>query len=183
MGFFDFLKGETGTKHLITGGIRLQNVAVDIMFIIKNGNVVYVNNDAEHLFTLDSGNDLKLEGRIVRMQFTSQSGKDKVEVFIAFEEQEIYSLFTLGDNRDDRLNKVAYSVLEYFAKNKTQNIFILTETYSSQYEYTFKLYKRDNRYFMVNNSQSQAYIIDSKSITRSDNIRDGVNTIKDMFWK
>ncbi len=60
MGFFDFLKDKTGQvddiqleKLVFDGGMRLDEAEVDIMFIVKNNQVIYVNNDSEHLFILD----------------------------------------------------------------------------------------------------------------------------------
>ena len=51
------------------------------------------------------------------------------------------------------------------------------EQYTTQYVYTFKLYRKNERFYMVNNSQTQAYLLDGSTI-----MRDDVDEIKSIFW-
>jgi hypothetical protein len=51
------------------------------------------------------------------------------------------------------------------------------ESYSTQYFYTFKVYRKNNKYFMANNKQTQAYLIDEVGIKRDD-----VDEMREIFW-
>ena len=45
MGFFDFVKGKTAetVQYLnINGGMRLDDAEVDIMYIVKDNQVIYI---------------------------------------------------------------------------------------------------------------------------------------------
>ncbi len=159
------------------GGMRLKEAEVDIMFIVKNNQVAYVNNESDHLFLLDRDGDKKLDGRIVNMVFTGQFDNSVIEVFVAFDDSDSYSMFTSGVNRDERLNYVCKAIFKYFADNKIEDVFSFTQEYSSQFFYTFKLYQKDARYFMANNAGSQAYLIDDHSIKRG-----SLKEIHPYFW-
>jgi hypothetical protein len=86
-------------------------------------------------------------------------------------------MFTLRANLEKRLNYVCQAIFKYFAEKNIVNILSFTETYSTQHIYAFKMYRMSERYFMVNNSQTQAYLIDENGIDR-----DGVDAIKARFW-
>ena len=179
MGLFDLFikKNNGGSNQKVEFGkrMRIQEAEVDIMFIVKNGNVMYINDYADNLYTADKDGDLKLDGRVVN--FTFQASNEVIEVFVAFDDQDSYAMFTMNMGRDERLNYVAQSIFQFMMKNNITNVFSATSTYSSQYLYTFKLYKKDDRHFMVNNGQSQAYLIDQDSFKNKN-----VDAIKAEFW-
>ena len=156
--------------------MRLVEAAVDIMFIVKNGDVMYVNNDVDHLYELDEDGDMKLDGRIVNFIF--KNSNEVVEIFVAFDDQDSYSMFTMNLGRDERLNNVAQAIFQFMGKNYINNVFSANAQYSSQYHYTFKLYKKNEKHFMVNNSQSHAYLI-GNNIYKSNT----ADEIKSEFWE
>lgn len=158
-------------------GMRLEEAEVDIMFIVKNDQVIYINGESDHLFTLDKDGDKKLDGRVVNMVFTGQSDNNVIEVFVVFDDSDSYTMFTMGAGRDERLNYVAQAIFKYFVDNKIEGVFSLTQGYASQYLYTFKLYQKGEKYFMVNNGQSQAYLIDEHSIKKGSG-----DDVKPEFW-
>lgn len=158
-------------------GIRLEDADVDVLFIVKNNNVIYINDETEHLFVKDKDNDKKLNGRVVNFVFTEESGSSVVEVFTAFDDTDSYTMFTLKSGLLERLNYVAQALFKYFSENTSQNVFSPVERYSTQYNYTFKLYRKNEKYFMVNNTQTQAYLLDKFGIKRDD-----VDEIKEEFW-
>jgi hypothetical protein len=185
MEFFDFLKSKTEetVQYLdINGGMRLNKAEVDIMFIINNNQVIYVNNQADNLFVLDKDGDQKLEGRIVKFHFTNKLN-ESLDIFVAFDEQDSYTMFTLQGGIQERLNYVANAIFEYFYKENILHEFIMTEPIQVQFEYAFKLYKRKNDSFMVNNGQTQAYVVNKDSILSSGKNGDSVDSLKELFWK
>lgn len=184
MGFFDFLKSKTGdvAEPLnIHGGIRLNEAEVDVMFIVINNQVIYINDAASHLFKVDKDGDKKLDGRIVKFDYKAKHN-NLVEVFIAFDESDSYTMFTMGAPTSERFNYVAKAVLEYFYEKDIQNVFIFTEEYSLQFEHAFKLYQKEQQYFMVNNSQSKVFIINKNQIQRSYDRGNSVDALKELFW-
>ena len=161
----------------LKGGMRLDEAEVDILFIVNDNAVIYNNEEAEHLFTTDKDGDEKLEGRVVNFVFSGQSTGSVIEVFVAFDDSDSYTMFTLQAGTVERLNFVAQAIFKYFTENGIQDVFSPIEQYATQYVYTFKLYKKSEKYFMVNNSQTQAYLIDGSTI-----LRDDVGEIKSIFW-
>lgn len=189
MGFFDFLKNKTeesgsgNQEYLhIDGGMRLAEAEVDVMFIVKNNQVIYINNNANHLFSVDKGGDQKLDGRIVKFDYTTKKN-ETIEVFIAFDDSDSYTMFTLGAPTQDRFNYVANAVLEYFYKKNITNVFVFTEEYRLQFEHAFKLYQKDKHFFMVNNSQTKSFIINKNQILRSGDAGKSVDKLKEIFWE
>jgi tetratricopeptide (TPR) repeat protein len=158
------------------GRMRLVEAEVDIMFIVKNNKTMYINNSADQLYTLDKDRDMKLDGRVVNFIF--KDSEEVIEIFVAFDEQDSYSMFTMNMGRDERLNYVAQAIFKFMGQNNITNVFSSAANYSSQYHYTFKLYKKNEKHFMVNNSQSHAYLI-ADNIYKSDN----ADEIKSEFWE
>jgi len=161
----------------LAGGMRLEDAEVDILSIVRNNNVIYVNEEADHLFEPDRYGDEKLDGRVVNFVFSGQSEGTVIEIFVAFDDSDSYTMFTLQAGMIERLNFVAQAIFNYFAETGIQNIFSPVEGYSTQYIYTFKVYRKNGKYLMVNNTQTQAYLIDKSAI-----MRDDVDEIKNIFW-
>ncbi|HFO0254478.1 TPA: hypothetical protein ACHIDA_000618 [Raoultella ornithinolytica] len=179
MGLFDlFIKKNNGSENKrvnYNGRMRLDDAEVDIMFIVKDESIMYVNNYVDELYIVDKDNDMKLDGRVVNFIF--KSGNEVIEIFVAFDDQDSYMMFTVGAGRDERLNYVASEIFKFMAKNNINNVFSSTAKYSSQYYYTFHLYKKDNKHFMVNNGQTQAYLFDG-DVYKNKN----VGIIMSEFW-
>ncbi|RVT46319.1 hypothetical protein EMM73_10135 [Rheinheimera sediminis] len=164
-------------KLKVSGGIRLEEAEVDILAIVRDNKVVYLNSEAEHLFVIDKDGDEKLDGRVVNFVFSGQLEGEHIELFVAFDDSDSYTMFTLKMGIMERLNYVAQAIFKHFVAAGLKNIFSTTENYFIQYIYTFKVYRKNGKYFMVNNSQTQAYLIDDSSI-----MRDDVDKIKSAFW-
>ncbi len=173
---FSFGKYEGQKIPSLQGGIRLEEAEVDVLFIVRDDRVIYINSEADHLFTIDKDGD-ELDGRVVIFVFTGQSDGATIEVFVAFDDSDAYAMFTLQQGMIERLNYVKQAIFQYFAETGVQNVFSPVENYAAQYVYTFKLYRKNAKYFMVNNAQTQAYLIDESNI-----LRDGVDEIKSIFW-
>lgn len=164
-------------KPLMQGIMRLKEAEVDIIFIAKNDRVIYINDESDHLFSLDKDGDKKLNGSVVNMVFTGQSDGSVIEVFVVFDASDAYTMFTLGAERDERLNYVAQAIFKYFVGNKIEGVFSPTQEYFAQYRYSFKLYQKGTKYFMVNGGQSQAYLVEKDIIKRGSG-----DEIKPEFW-
>lgn len=173
---FSFGKYES-QQSPIKGGMRLKEAQVDILSIVRNNNVIYINVESDHLFTKDKDGDEELDGRVVNFVFSGQSDGDVIEIFIAFDDSDSYTMFTLQTGMMERLNYVAQAIFKYFAEDGVQNVFSATERYSTQYIYTFKVYRRNGKYLMGNNTQTKVYLIDKSSI-----MRDDVKEITNTFW-
>ncbi|HAV2049135.1 TPA: hypothetical protein JHJ87_005660, partial [Raoultella ornithinolytica] len=108
MGLFDlFIKKNNGSENKrvnYNGRMRLDDAEVDIMFIVKDESIMYVNNYVDELYIVDKDNDMKLDGRVVNFIF--KSGNEVIEIFVAFDDQDSYMMFTVGAGRDERLNYV-----------------------------------------------------------------------------
>ena len=172
-----FGKYEGQKSSSLKGGMRLDEAEVDILFIVNDNAVIYINEEADHLFATDKDGDEKLDGRVVNFVFSGQSTGTVIEVFVAFDDSDSYTMFTLQAGTVERLNFVAQAIFKYFAGNGIQDVFSPIEQYATQYVYTFKLYRKNEKFFMVNNSQTQAYLIDGSTI-----LRDDVDDIKSIFW-
>jgi hypothetical protein len=173
-GWFGKKKGSASILNDV-GGMRLEEAEVDIMFIVKDNTVTYINSVSGHLFSTDDDGDESLNGRVVNFVFKGKSGV--VEVFVAFDEQDAYTMFTMMQGMQARLDFVAGAIFQRFAQNNIGNTFSFTDQYATQYQYTYKLFHKSSRYFMVNNAQTQAFLIDRNGIQRDD-----VDRIKQNFW-
>lgn len=151
----------------ITHRLTLES-GVEIMFIVKNQNVLYCNQYADTLFLSGEKDYLTLDGRVAKIVYKGLFSR--VEVFVAFDEQESYTLFTANIERDKRLHYVALEVINYIDKYKINkqlkfSLGIHITCYSA-----YKLFKRNNKYYMVNNSRNDAFIITENSYKNSENI-------------
>lgn len=71
---FSWFRKKTEPVSLINniGGMRLKEAEVDIMFIVKNNIVTYINGFSGHLFHIDDDGDEFLKGRVVNFLFKGQ---------------------------------------------------------------------------------------------------------------
>jgi hypothetical protein len=185
MGFFDLFKRKNKADSRTStpcfsykGGIRLEQAEVDIMFITKGHEILYLNDQSSHLFSFDKDGDRKLNGRVVRYIFTPQRGDSKIEIFVAFDEEDSYAMFTLQANLEARLNFVTQAIFSFFESNRLTGVFEPAVPYSTQYHYAFKVYEKNSRYFMINNSRTQAFLVDKSGISTGD-----ADSIITEFWE
>jgi hypothetical protein len=163
-------------KILLNKGLRLDDAEVDILAIVSNDNIVYFNNASNNIFKKDKDGEEKLDGRVVSIVFTDQSGANVIEIFAAFDEADSYTMFTLNQGMIERLNFVTQSIYNFCLSN-IPNLFTSTLGYSTQYIHAFRTYRVKDRYCMVNNSQTRGYIIEDKKIFRGSG-----GEIKKLFW-
>lgn len=154
--------------------MKLEQAEVEIMFITKGRDLLYLNDQSSHLFSFDKDGDKKLNGRVVRYIFTPLRGGSKVEIFVAFDEEDSYTMFTLQAGLELRLNFVTQAIFE---SNRLTGVFEPGVMYSTQQHYAFKVYEKNSRYFMVNNSGTQAFLVDKSGISRGD-----TDSIITEFW-
>lgn len=146
---------------------------VEIMFIVKDKQVLYFNKYADVLFQKDKDGDLKLDGRVVKIVYKGLFSK--IEVFVAFDDTESYTMFTAGLGRDERLHYVASEIITFLSKNRyDKRLNIKISPFFTCYS-AYKLYKRNDRYYMVNNGRNDAYIISAVSYKNSSNVDSMIN--------
>ena len=135
--------------------MRLEKAEIDIMFITKGESVEYINESADRMFD-DKGD---YDGRVVKIIYTSQTSSSELSVFVAFDESESFTLFTMREGFDMRLNYVDSAVYQYLGQ-VSPPILSRTERYNTQYEYTYSLSKQAKYgYIMVNSTGTKAYKI------------------------
>jgi len=135
--------------------MRLKDAEVDIMFISNGNNVEYINNRSDRLFDGD-----KLDGRIVKITYISQVDHSETDVFVAFDDQDSYTMFTMQIGIEQRLNYVINAVYQEIVIDYLST----TSGYDTKYEYTYKLFKEDYGYLMVNARHTKAYQINENKM-------------------
>lgn len=135
--------------------MRLKDAEVDIMFISNGSNVEYINKQSNHLFDGD-----RLDGRIVKITYISQTDHSKVDAFVAFDGQDSYTMFTMQVGIEQRLNYVINAVFQEIVMDYLSP----TSGYDTKYEYTYKLFKEDYGYLMVNAGGAKAYQVNEKKM-------------------
>lgn len=159
-------------------GMKLVEAEVDILCIVRDNSVIYTNEKCDNLFLIDKDGDKKLDGKVVNYKFTSLSDNSTIEVFVAFDDSDSYTLFVLQIGNEDRLNYVSQAIFNYFMEKGVQNLFVLGDKYNAQYIYSFNAYKKNDQYLFVNTARAQGYLIGKKSI-----VRENVDEMKRAFWK
>ncbi|MBL7005290.1 MAG: hypothetical protein ISR69_14825 [Gammaproteobacteria bacterium] len=139
--------------------MRLKDAEVDIMFISKGNNIEYINKQSNHLF-----DGHKLDGRVAKITYTSQIDHSDVDVFVAFDDQDSYTMFTMQVGIEQRLNYVINAVYQEIVMDYLSP----ASGYDTKYEYTYKLFKEDYGFLMVNASATKAYQVnESKMLVKS----------------
>jgi hypothetical protein len=174
MGFLNFRK-KPKTNVVAIPGILPNIDGVEIMFVAQDNTLIYTKTACGHLFTLDKDGDQKLDGRVVSIIYRGQSDKSVIEVFVAFSDEESYGLFSMQLGLQERLASISKAV--FLQLGSHPNLFSKTDTYATQFVYTFKMYKKGSRFFMVNNQQTAAYLVDESGIQRG-----SADKIKSVFW-
>ena len=126
--------------------MRLADAEVDILFVTKGTNVLYINEN------------VKFDGRIVKIIYTGQSSHSELSVFVAFDESESFTLFTMRTGFDMRLNYVDQAVYQYLGR-MSPSVLSPAEGYNTQYEYTYSIFTDNDGYIMENSSGTKTYRI------------------------
>ena len=144
--------------------MHLKDAEVDVVAIVKNSHVVYIN---EHLNRLSiSSSTGKFDGRVVKFNFRGIQDSSSVDVFVAFNEQDAYTLFTLNLGRDERFNYVSQALIGYFKDiGIASSLFSAHTDYATQQEYAYKLFNEGSSYYMINNSRTKTYTINWDGMT------------------
>ena len=177
MQYFSFGKYKGQNKIFPKGGLILKEAGVEILFVVCNNTVLYINENTNHLFLTDKDGDRKLSGKVVNFVFSGQLTGDVVEVFVAFKDSESNTVFSIKSALADRFNFVAKSIFECFMGGSVKNVFSPAEQYNAKFIYAFNLYVKNDRYFMVNGSQTQGYLIVESAV-----LRNSVDEMKKIFW-
>lgn len=158
--------GETSlTQNTIEKSIdmHLKDAEVDVVAIVKNSQVVYINEHLNRLFTSSSTG--KFDGRVVKFNFRGTQDSS-VDVFVAFNEQDAYTLFTLNFGRNDKFNYVSQALIRYFNEiDIASSLFSAHTEYATQQEYAYKLFNEGSGYYMINNSRTKTYTINWNGLT------------------
>lgn len=166
MGLFDlFIKKEQQVPNILDISIdmHLKEAEVDIVAIVKNSHVMYINEHLDRLFINSSRG--KFEGRVAKFNFKGMEDKSSIEIFIAFDEQDAYTMFTMNMNRDGRFEYISQALMTYFQEKGITSVFANNVRYATQQEYAFKLFKEESGYFMINNSRTKTYTVDWDGVT------------------
>jgi hypothetical protein len=142
--------------------MRLADAEVDILFVTKGTNVLYINEN------------FKFDGRIVKIIYTGQSSHSELSVFVAFDDEESWALFTMKIGLELRLNYVLNSVHKHLAMDLSPPMLSPMEGYDTQYEYTYSIFTDNDGYIMENASGTKAYKVNiSERLIESGDYRIG----------
>jgi hypothetical protein len=153
--------------------MRLNDPEIDVLAIVVDNSVVYFNNDNNHLFGgTDKDGDKKLKGRVARVVFNGQLRGNTTEFFVAFDEEDSHSLFTLQMGINQRFDYVIRAIFNYYHRNSNvlsnTTLFAPQENFSTQYFYAFHTYKKGDLIYMNNNSNTEVYLIEKDNFIRND---------------
>lgn len=167
MGLFDlFIKKAKPVPTNIDKSIDmyLREAEVDVIAIVKNNHVMYINEHHDRLFRNSKRG--KFDGRVVKFNFMGIEDNSNIVVFVAFDDQDSYTMFTLNMGRDERFNYVSQALILYFNEiGIASSIFAPNTQYATQQEYAYKLFKEDYGYYMINNGGNKIYKIDWDGVT------------------
>lgn len=153
-----FKKTVKAEKLRNLGDLFLRDSEVWIVAIVKGGTPIYVNKGTKQIFEVDRDGDEKLDGRVCNFIFSGNGSSEEVQVFVAFDDGDSYGTFMMGQANESRLGFVCNDIYKSLSAQFSKQVFSKPQ-YKTQYEYVFKMYRRDGRVFLVNSSQTKAMII------------------------
>jgi hypothetical protein len=167
MGLFDlFIKKAQPIPNTIDKSMdmHLKEAEVDVVAIVKNSHVMYINEHLDRLFRNSSRG--KFDGRVVKFNFKGMEDSSSIDIFVAFDDQDAFTMFTLNMGRGERFNYVSQALMTYFNEiGIASSIFAPNTQYATQQEYAYKLFKEDYGYYMINNGGNKIYKIDWDGVT------------------
>lgn len=144
--------------------MHLKEDEVDVIAIVKNDHVMYINEHHDRLFRNSKRG--KFDGRVVKFNFRGRKANSNIDVFVAFDDQDAYAMFTLNMGRNERFNYVSQALMSYFEEiGIASSVFTPNTKYATQQEYAYKLFKEDYGYYMINNGGNKIYKIDWNGLT------------------
>jgi hypothetical protein len=164
-----------GQKISVDQNLFLKEIGVNVLAIISNDEVIYINKESNQLYEIDSDGDAKLIGRSANMILIDQTTDTRLETFVAFDEEESYALFTAKIGMQERFNSLIQNLYGFYAKNMP-TLLNATSNYASQYVYTYRVYKKDGSLLFLNNSD-QGVVINNDEILRGSG-----DQMKTIFW-
>lgn len=164
-----------GQKISVDQNLFLKEIGVNVLAIISNDEVIYINKESNQLYEIDSDGDAKLIGRSANMVLIDQTTDTRLETFVAFDEEESYALFTAKIGMQERFNSLIQNLYGFYAKN-IPTLLNATSNYASQYVYTYRVYKKDGSLLFLNNSD-QGVVINNDEILRGSG-----DQMKTIFW-
>ena len=164
-----------GQKISVDQNLFLKEIGVNVLALISNDEVIYINKESNQLYEIDSDGDAKLIGRSANMILIDQTTDTRLETFVAFDEEESYALFTANIGMQERFNSLIQNLYGFYAKNMP-TLLNATSNYASQYVYTYRVYKKDGSLLFLNNSD-QGVVINNDEILRGSG-----DQMKTIFW-
>ena len=164
-----------GQKISVDQNLFFKEIGVNVLAIISNDEVIYINKESNQLYEIDSDGDAKLIGRSANMILIDQTTDTRLETFVAFDEEESYALFTAKIGMQERFNSLIQNLYGFYAKNMP-TLLNATSNYASQYVYTYRVYKKDGSLLLLNNSD-QGVVINNDEILRGSG-----DQMKTIFW-
>jgi len=164
-----------GQKISVDQNLFFKEIGVNVLAIISNDEVIYINKESNQLYEIDSDGDAKLIGRSANMVLIDQTTDTRLETFVAFDEEESYALFTAKIGMQERFNSLIQNLYGFYAKN-IPTLLNATSNYASQYVYTYRVYKKDGSLLLLNNSD-QGVVINNDEILRGSG-----DQMKTIFW-
>ena len=164
-----------GQKISVDQNLFFKEIGVNVLAIISNDEVIYINKESNQLYEIDSDGDAKLIGRSANMILIDQTTDTRLETFVAFDEEESYALFTAKIGMQERFNSLIQNLYGFYAKN-IPTLLNATSNYASQYVYTYRVYKKDGSLLFLNNSD-QGVVINNDEILRGSG-----DQMKTIFW-
>lgn len=162
-------------KPSVDHNLFLKEIGVNVLAIISNNEVIYINEGSDYLYEIDSDGDAKLLGRSANLVLIDQATGFRLETFVAFNEEESYSLFTARIGMQERFNFLIQKLYGFYMKN-IPILLSATGNYSSQYMYTYRVYKKESSLLLLNNSD------DGVMITCHEILRGTGDQMKKIFW-
>ena len=154
----------------------VEQTEVEILAIVSNNKVMYINQDSNHLYKIDKDGDYKLLGKVANIILIDQMTDARLETFVAFDEEEAYTLFTMKMGMEDRFNYLIQYIHAYYVKN-IPNLLNPLANYATQYSYSFRVYKKNGHLCLLNNSE-QGIVITEDTIFRGTG-----DQMREIFWR
>lgn len=164
-------------KTSVDYNLFLKEMGVNVLAIIADNKVFYINKESNQLYKIDSDGDAKLLGRSANLVLIDQTTGSKLETFVAFNEEESYSLFTAQIGMQERFNILIQNLYRFYMQNIPTLLNPNSGNYTSQYMYSYRVYKKEGSLLLLNNSEQGVAITDDQVV------RGTGDQVKEFFWK
>lgn len=154
------------TQHYpVKRGLRLEDSKVDVIAIVHDNELIFLNTGSNHLFRDKNDSSQELLGKVTVVTYQDKSMGKLTEVFVAFEQlDDIYQLNS-EFIRKARLNHVSDEVYDYIILNFPQVLSKKSSGYYTDFIYAFDVCRLNEDYLIVNNNYTKGYVIKNNKIT------------------